>query len=180
MGSTVSRNGPDYYFDPNNKESKMEYSDQDTTYFPLNVVQDGGTTASYVTNGNYAPTDANTGYVVAGSRVSEDTTITNGGPSAIRVSKYSKTYTNDNVQRNISNSFKYSNNNYANGTISDSNVRTITGSGDVALSTVVNSLERYTDSKETLLSVLRSDSYNYGLHFMNAEISMTYRARHYT
>ena len=176
IGSTTSRNGPDYYFDSNNKESKMEYSDQDTTYFPLNVVKDGGTTASYVTNGNYAPTDANTGYVVAGSRVNEDTTITNGGPSAIRVSKYSKTYTTtenyQTVQRNISNSFKYSNNNYANGTISDSDVRTITGSGDVALSTVVNSLERYTDSKETLLSVLRSDSYNYGLHFMNAEISM--------
>lgn len=172
IGSTVSRDGPDYYFDPNKKESLMEYSDQDTTYFPLNVKKDGGSTASYATNGNYAPTDANTGYVVAGSRIDEGTTVTNGGPSAIRVSKYSKTYTTDNVQRNISNSFKYSGSNYQNGTIADENVRTITSSGDVALSTVVNSLDRYADSKETLLSVLRSDANNYGLHFMNATISM--------
>ena len=169
MGSTVSRNGPEYYFDPNDRESYMQYSDEDTTYFPLNVAKDGSD--GNVTNGDYAPTDANTGYVIAGSRIEESTTISNGGPSAIRVSKYAKDYTNDNVQRNISNSFKYSNGNYGSGTIADSDVRTITASGDVAVSTVSSTYEKYSDSKDTLLTVLRSDANNYGLHFMNASIS---------
>lgn len=160
--STSTREGDDSYL--SNTTTTNEYTATNTTYFPLNVVADGGTDADSITNGNYRPTDANTGYVISGSDFDSN------GSSIIRVSSYSKT----NSDHNISNTFKYTNS-YTSGTIADSDVRTITASGDVPLSTAYpdpeNSLEKYGASKSTLLTVLRSSENNYGLHFMSSEIS---------
>ena len=171
--SSTERDGPDSH--QTSIDKKNEYTSTNTTYFPLNVKSDGGSGSSSITNGDYAPTDANTGYVIAGSTLTDDNTIGNGGPSMVRVSKYSKDYTNDGTQRNISNSFKYTGSNYANGTIANSDVRTITASGNVSLTTAYsdpeNQLEKYSASKTTLLNVLRSSANNYGLHFMNSQIS---------
>ena len=165
------RQGPDTYTEV---EKYNKYTATDTTYFPLNVAQDGGSSSSYITNGNYRPTDANTGYVVSANSLPDSGSV-NVNNAMIRVSEYAKNYTSGNVQRNISNSFKYSGSNYAQGTIADSDVRTITDSGNIALTTAypnpTQSLEKYSDSKSTLLNVLRSSANNYGLHFMNSQIS---------
>ena len=56
-----------------NQESHMYYDYDDTTYFPLNVKEDGGTfnnanaVRAAITAGNFDPKDSNTGYIIAGS-----------------------------------------------------------------------------------------------------------------
>ena len=155
--------GPGSYFDENDpecRESYMEYTATNTTYFPLNVVQDGGTSSSYITNGNYAPKDSNTGYVISGANIGNSTTISNGGPSLIRVSEYAIS--------NISGS-------YTQGatTISDANVSTINLSGNTISMSASTNKEKYADSKATLIDkVLKNSSNVYGLHFMGAQISI--------
>lgn len=180
----VTATGPDDYEDLTKKEKYNQYTDTNTTYFPLNVKQDGGTTASYITNGNYRPVDANTGYVVAGSTLSDDGTVSNAS-SQIRVSRYHKRFVSSNRSQTIKHSFKFNGSEIQNGdinadsraagTIADSDVRTISSSGDVALTTAypnpTASLNKYGASKDTLLGVLRSDDYNFGLHFMDSQIS---------
>lgn len=166
--------GPDTFVDESRTTiSSYEYTASNTTYFPLNVKKDGGSDSSYMTNGNYLPTDANTGYVIAGTQLTESTTIDDDDryPSLIRVSAYGKS---DNY--NISNSFKYSGSSYSSGTIAESDVRTINATGDVALNVAYpnyeTDLEKYSSSKTSLLTVLRSSANNYGLHFMDSQISM--------
>ena len=161
--STIgTTDGPDSYLDESRTTiSGYEYTAANTTYFPLNVKSDGGNDRNSITNGNYRPTDANTGYVISGSRLTADNTISDGGPALIRVSSYS----NSNI-----------NNSYSNRTINNSNVRTITAAGDVALTTAYSNpetgLEKYAASKSTLLNVLQNSGNNvYGLHFMGAQIS---------
>ena len=155
-----TKEGPDNYLDNSRQNEYREYTAANTTYFPLNVSSDGGTSSSSITNGDYRPTDGNTGYVIAGSTLTDSNTISNGGPSLIRVSSYAVS--------NIQNS-------YSNSTITDSKVRTITASGDKpiteAYSNLNTDLEKYSSSKTTLLSVLSGSSNIYGLHFMNSQIS---------
>ncbi len=160
--SIGTTDGPDSYLDESRTAIRnYEYTASNTTYFPLNVKSDGGSSTNSITNGNYRPTDANTGYVISGSRLTADSTISDGGPALIRVSSYANS--------NISNS-------YSNRAISDGNVRTITSAGDVPLTTAYSNpataLEKYSSSKATLLNVLQSSGSNvYGLHFMGAQIS---------
>ena len=174
----AERDGPDEYLNSTKHKDYYEYTAANTTYFPLNVASDGGTTASSITNGNYRPTDANTGYVIAGTSVPETSTISDGGPSLVRVSQYSKTHNVNNRSQTIKNSFKYSGTSYASGTIADADVLTISSAGQTSLTTAYpdpeHSLEKYASSKSTLLSVLRSSSNNYGLHFMNTQVSTSH------
>lgn len=167
----IDKDGPDDYLEHADKHNS--YTASNTTYFPLNVASDGGSTATKITNGDYRPTDANTGYVISGSTMSDDATYTNGGPAKVRVSSYAK---NDGQTHQYThNTFKYSGTNYASGTIADADVRTITSAGDVSLTTAYpnpdKDLEKYSASKSTLLTVLRSSANNYGLHFMDSQIS---------
>ena len=158
--------GPDYYSDDSRKESYMSYTATNTTYFPLNVKTDGGTYSNASTannrinSGNYDPTDANTGYVISGSNIGENTTITNGGPSLIRVSKYAIS--------NINASYTSSD-----GEIKDTKVYTHNQAGNrVTIANDTFNYEKYSDSKKTLYdNVLKNQSNVYGLHFMSSQIS---------
>ena len=156
------REGPDQYLDNSRKTSYMTYSSSDTTYFPLNVKSDGGTSSSKITNGDYLPKDSNTGYVVAGSNVGDNTTISDGGPSLIRVSKYAIS--------NINQSYTTSDSEIVN-----SKVYTINGSGQTTIASAISggaTYERYADSKKTLYEkALQGNSNVYGLHFMSSQIS---------
>ena len=167
----ITQTGPDNYMD--NAVKVNSYTASNTTYFPLNVVSDGGSTNTKITNGDYCPTDANTGYVISGSTMSDDATYSNGGPAKVRVSSYAKN--SGQTHQYTYNTFKYSGTNYQNGTIADADVRTITSAGDVSLTTAYSDpekdLEKYSSSKATLLTVLRSSANNYGLHFMDSQIS---------
>ena len=159
--SISTSQGPDNYLDETRTTTEYQYTASNTTYYPLNVQSDGGSSRDSITNGNYRPTDSNTGYVIAGTRLSDSGSITNGGPSLIRVSQYS----NSNIQ-----------NSYSSSNINNANVRTINASGNVSLTSAYpnpeTSLEKYAASKATLLNVLKSSSNVYGLHFMGAQISM--------
>ena len=166
---TVS--GPDTKENTSRETSSYQYSATNTTYFPLNVASDGGSAAASLTNGDYAPTSANTGYVIAGSSIDNEGTISSGKDlSSIRVSSYAKT----NSDHHIRNSFKNGSSGYSNGTIANADLRTVNASGNVALthsSVNLNDFEKFNDSKDSLITVLRSSANNYGLHFMNSEIS---------
>ena len=158
---TTPRQGPDSYLDSGRTTSQMEYAASDTTYFPLNVVADGGTNTSSVTNGNYNPKDSNTGYVISGSNIQDDTTITNGGPSLIRVSRYDIS--------NINGSYVSSD-----GELKKSKIYTHNASNTrVLLSQDSFDYQKYDDSSSTLYTnVLAGNSSVYGLHFMSSQISM--------
>lgn len=150
--------GPDSYLDTDKKTSKMVYTATDTTYFPLNVVKDGGTASSSITNGNYLPTDGNTGYVISGTEVLESSA--DEPSSIIRVSEYATS--------KIANSYSASD-----GGIVDSKIYTYTES--FAHTTIANDTfdyQKYNDSKATLYDkVLKNSSNVYGIHFLDAAIS---------
>ena len=158
--------GPDSYEDSTRKVSKMDYTATNTTYFPLNVNTDGGvysntqTATNRINNGNYDPKDSNTGYVISGSNIGENTTITNGGPSLIRVSKYGID--------DISNSYENSD-----GGLIDSKIYTHNQEGNrITIASDSYVYQKYADSKKTLYdNVLKDASNVYGLHFMSSQIS---------
>ena len=166
VSEETSAEGPDSYEDTSRKKSRMSYTATNTTYFPLNVNTDGGdwsnaaTARSRINAGNYDPKDSNTGYVISGSSIAENTTIQDGGPSLIRVSKYGI----DDIGNSYSNS---------DGGIIDSKIYTHNQAGDcVTISSDSYVYQKYADSKKTLYdNVLKDASNVYGLHFMSSQIS---------
>ena len=158
---TSPREGPDYYLDDDKTFEGMKYDNEDTTYFPLNVVKDGTQNQSTFTT-NYLPSNSNTGYVVSGSSYdngfndSDTSDATN-----IRVSQYAIS--------NISSS--YSNGNYVSSSNSY-NIFTLNSSYEFvkANNTMYENFDDTLDKLKTdVLS--KSSQYVYGLHFMNAQIS---------
>ena len=156
FGDTITVPGPDSYLDDTKQTSSMVYSATDTTYFPLNVAEDG-TQNDF---DKYLPTDSNTGYVISGANIDDSTTVSDGGPSLIRVSKYDIS--------DIENSYKNSD-----GGIVDSKVYTHDASGNkVTIAADTFEYQKYGDSKSTLYEkVLKGASNVYGLHFMSSQIS---------
>ena len=193
------RSGPDYYqtasdITRSNSESGMYYTADDTTYFPLNVNNDLGqnfrttsdvtsgiTTAtmnSAISNGDFDPKEANTGYIVSGSNNIGKTQYNTQSP-AIRVSEY--------YIENINESFTTSMNTLAK--FGDDKIWTIPldSNGDVDTEDTMDNVytetmySRYVDSKKALyenaLTTNSNGTYTanknvYGLHFVNTEVSM--------
>ena len=142
----------DYTFDKYGPDSTprddgyMDYSEQDVTYFPLNVKDD------------YTPADNNTGYMIGGSSYTSNST--NYGAGTVRISNFyslSSNITNFNRQ-----------------TYKLSSVRTYNGSGNTTINDNSNTYQKYAASKEKVENMLKkhsSDNQVYGLHFMGDSIS---------
>ena len=144
--------------------NKAVFLESDTTYFPLNVAQDGGSTttnnfASYVENGNYDPTYKNTGYVVGGSKLSNTTNLGTDA-SNMRFSQYELA--------KIANSYD---NTYTE--LDDSKIYTVCGTGtyttksmQVRMNTDNITYNRYGASKAKFFETLKKDDTNVsGFHF---------------
>jgi len=148
------------------------------TYFPLNVGTDSTDTATY-----QLPTASNTGYVVSGAQY---TSGTNYGYGNIRVSQY--------AMSNLSVALNSSTYN-SNGSNLEVVTRTEGSGGFVRVSDSYNSsntasstlsstygtktnystlgLQKYKKSRESLHTVFTANSsYVYGLHFLDADISI--------
>ena len=111
-----------------------------------------------VSHENGIPDENNTGYVVSGAYNTNDTL------GDIRVSRFTKGSSSTNGS--LRNSGISANDN----TLND--VRTINSSGDHVIGSS-DSFELYDDTKTKFEAILAKDSsYIYGLHFMNASISM--------
>ena len=172
--SSATVDGPDIDNTYDRTEYGMEYTSTNTTFFPLNVVKDDeathtSTTADITT---YYPKETNTGYMTIGSNYTNSTTQASRLESSMRVSRYNAASGTNN--KNIKNSFKT-------GDSSLTNVKTINTSGNIVTidNSMASSYEKYTDSKAALEAILTSDAalesdtrYLYGLHFMDATISM--------
>lgn len=147
------------------------------TYFPL----------TWAENSTTEPSDKNTGYVISGSKYSTDSNESIGD---IRFSSYYKTTmfknSNTNTSTTFSNSqfFPYSFNQSGtlvkigdpvNGLMNTSGYTPYTDTslnGTGFKKYYSQLLTRTTGSRYTLGNALTSDSTAYGLHFMNADISM--------
>ena len=114
------------------------------TYLPL--------TADTQANG-YAVKDVNTGYIVSGSNYHGPNWPLKSGD--IRVSRYAIS----SIRASYNSSSRTFSTIY---TINDSGIQSIPSS---------NTFVKYEDSSEKLLGVLSGQSYVYGLHFIDAEIS---------
>ena len=192
---STSKTGPDYTqtsadTTKETNNSHMYFTNQDTTYFPLNVNSDisepitaAATVNTAISNGDLDPKDSNTGYIVSGSDLVDKTQYTMN-QSSIRVSEYTIT--------NIDESFDVSPN--ASSTIADlpdSTVYTFNTSGAETNMGAVNYnadnsiYPRYSESKvsfynnslttTTTNNGVTSTTANanvYGLHFMTSKISM--------
>ncbi|HHT67543.1 MAG TPA: hypothetical protein GX010_04950 [Erysipelotrichaceae bacterium] len=180
--SAVERDGPSAYQTSSDltqgaNESRMYYTAQDTTYFPLNVENDGGSFSSAaalntaINNGNFDPKESNTGYIISGSKITDGTTSYTKDESTIRISKYSF----GNISGSISSGDTYEQ-------FLDSKIYTIDLNntrrtmGDVYSE---NDYPRYMDSKNAFYyNALTNgtngstNDYVFGLHFMDSTISM--------
>ena len=168
------RDGPDIDNTYDRTEYGMEYKSTDTTFFPLNVTKDNEQTHTSTTNtiSDYYPVDTNTGYITIGSNFTSSTTQMTKDNSSMRFSRYNAA--SDASTNNIKNSFKT-------GDTSLTNVKTVNASGTVVDvdNALAETYEKYTDSKSAFEDILTSSSalsggtrYLYGLHFMDATISM--------
>lgn len=156
--NVVTKKGPDNYLDKN--ETGMNYEDNDVTYFPLSTVNN--------TN-NFNPSDNNTAYVVGGSAIKSNTTSLSSNLTNVRFGYYpivreSSWWGDDQLNIDFNTSSGEFTKIY---TINDSSTSEPT---DITNSTAY---ERLSDAKTNLGGVLKKDGTNvYGLHFMDATISM--------
>ncbi len=176
---SATRDGPDIDAVYDRTEYGMEYASENTSFFPLNVVKDDEETHTATTNNiaNYHPKQTNTGYITVGSTFTPTDTNLHRNVSTMRVSRYNavgSTSTSHPDGGNIQHSFKT-------GDTSLHDVKTINSSGNVVSITdsVAETFEKYTDTKASFENILTSSSavssgtrYLYGLHFMDATISM--------
>ena len=191
-----STSGPDYYqtteqVQQSNAESHMYYSYSDTTYFPINVNEDGGsftstqTVNNAINSGNFDPKTTNTGYITAGSDYSSyDTNITSSNAEGYR-DNISKVRVSEYAISNINNSFSSSYTKYSQ--FVDSKIYTINASGtktNMGSEYDEDLYPRYEDAKKSFYSNALTTAYNantdtytvasnvYGLHFLDTTISM--------
>ena len=147
LNDVVERTGPDEYV--SKSEEGMNYKGNDVTYFPLSTVNN--------TN-NFAPSDNNTAYVVGGSSTKSTTTSYGSTLTNVRFGYYP-------ISGKISNDYSNSSGNF-------SHVYTINDSG--GMDDIVNSTayEKLADAKTNLGGIMKGQTNVYGLHFMEATISM--------
>lgn len=152
-----SISGPDEHINDSRTTTKMDYSGDDVTYFPLTTVND--------TN-NFNPAESNTAYMTASYSIPE-----NAQPgdftSAYTNIRFSKAY---DISGNISNDFTASSGTFT-------NIYTVNDS--MARESIINKTGEYnrlSDAMESLGNVLKTsnnrDGKTYGVHFMDAAISM--------
>ena len=134
-------------------KTKMDYSEQDVTYFPLNVHEKNE-------NGSlkYEPLETNTGYIIGASEYGSNPSSYSLGD--IRISSFYQT------SKCITN--------YSSSTHKLSDVYTIDGSGVHTINDSTQTYEKYSDSKKSVESILKDSETTdsvYGLHFMDAVIN---------
>ncbi|MBO4308693.1 MAG: hypothetical protein J5885_02575 [Clostridia bacterium] len=127
----------------------VDYTQGYATYLPLNTDPEDSTLAR----------NSNTGYIVGGSY---DPTTTSTYPDRagdIRISYYS-------ISGNINNS-------YSDGVLKTDEIYTINGTGEHPIANIgTEKFKKYSASSSDFLSILAKDNtYVYGMHFMNAQIS---------
>ena len=146
--SQTTNTGPDEHLV--NTKTGMNYDNDDVTYFPLSTV-----------NGysDLRPADNNTAYVVAGSNITSSTTTNNYSDILTRV-RFGRFTISGNLDSD-----------YSNGDFT--HVYTVNNSMQKVEITNDSSFEKLADAKKNLGGVLKKDgTYVYGLHFMDAAISM--------
>ncbi|MBE5958528.1 MAG: hypothetical protein E7254_06660 [Lachnospiraceae bacterium] len=178
--------------------SETVYYNTNSTYFPINCAGSSTFNENYITINNsnvglLAPSDNNTGYVISGNTLGNQTTYGKNGAGDIRISSYNMS--NISASTNQTNNFTYSstydnrlevitavNNGTYSGfyRISDTyNANNSTISSDMS-NTVANNrkvnynslgLKRYKDARAALSDTFIGESSIYGLHFMNAAIN---------
>lgn len=154
--------GPDYYLDNSKTTHGMKYTNEDTTYFPLNVIEDG--TQTQANFNKYYPRESNTGYVVSGSDYPSNFNSNETYSYArIRVSSYAIS--------NISNSYSTSTKDFVSNNDTYKIYTLDSGYNYVKASDAL--YENYSANRDKLKEVLNKDNSNvYGLHFMDSVISM--------
>ena len=155
--TTVS--GPDQHY--MRQTTGMNYDNDDVTYFPLSTV-----------NGysDLRPADNNTAYIVAGSNITSST-HTNTGWNSDSSTRYSDVLTRVRFGRfTISTSFADGEFTSSTGTWN----KIYTVDDNLTQQDITNSTayEKLKDAKTNLGSVMKEQEYVYGLHFMDAAISM--------
>lgn len=158
---STTQDGPDTYRDDSKTYEGMKFTNDNTSYFPLNVKKDGTQSSGNFTE-YYSPSDNNTGYIVSGSTYTNSFSDSDCSDATnIRVSRY-------NIS-NISNSYASGNYKTSGGTY---NIYTLNSSYDFVKASDTlyeNYSETLAKLKNDVLS--KSSSYVYGLHFMDAQIS---------
>ena len=133
-------------------QGDMNYDYDDVTYFPLSTINN---------TSDFRPADNNTAYVTGSSAIKSNTTTYNDLLTNVRFGYYP-------ISGNISNDFTVSSGTF-------SHVYTVNDSLQRAEITNDSAYEKLSDAKKNLGAVLKSDGTNaYGLHFMDAAISMDY------
>ena len=174
-----------------NAESHMYYDYDDTTYFPLNVQEDGGTFANAnavrtaINSGNFDPKDSNTGYIVAGSNLEGLNSLSyennRDDISKIRVSEYAISNVNASYNKTSGSSTTLD------GDLPNSKIYTIDTSMSKktmaqSISDNPNYYTRFNDSKLSFFknslatpnaagTSFTTNENIYGLHFMNSVIN---------
>lgn len=153
------KNGPDFSNENYTEKTGMVYSASDTSYFPLNVLNDG--TQSDLSN--YKPKDTNTGYIVGGSRES----LMSTGTSSLDLSDASSTRVSKYAISNISFSYSSKTLNHVYTINASNQIQEIgTGTG------YYTGYQEYSKAKTKMKTILDKDaSYVYGLHYVEATVS---------
>ena len=163
------RYGPDEALSSDDTTYKMNYEDDDVTYFPLSTVNN---------TDNFKPADSNTAYIVSGTSISSTDTNIRSTNSIVRFSNLfgleqwslgTSTY-----PKSLSDDFDLTTGEFK-------NIYTIVKDGNTLKRSdnIANDYTNYTklkDAKETLGEKLKTannpDKKVYGVHFMDAAISM--------
>ena len=166
------------------------------TYFPINAVGNENFNSSSFSSSNLTtnalnsllePADTNTGYVVSGNQLGNQTTYGSNGAGDIRISYYamsnisnatnSSSYTDSRLEvitavnngsytgfHRVSDDYNQ-NNTYISSTLS----RAI--ANDKKINYKALGLKRYEDARKDMSKTFTGQSYIYGLHFMDASIN---------
>ena len=135
----------------------VDYTRGNATYFPLTTDPDDSTVAR----------NSNTGYIVGGSNDKPARYPYRTGD--IRISYYLIAEDSNSDSPGIYRSYSTSDK-----TLNTSKIYTINGSGTKTIASVgVDNFKKYASSSADFLNILKKDNTNvYGLHFMNAQISI--------
>ena len=161
--------GPDEALNDSKKTEGMNYTDDDVTYFPLSTVNN---------TSDFTPDKSNTGYIVSGANITSSDTNIDSANSIVRFSNLfgleQWKLGNTTYPKSLSDDFNLTTGEFT-------NIYTIVKNGNnlVRSSNIANDYTNYTklkNAKETLGNVMKTannpDKKAYGVHFMDAAISM--------
>lgn len=146
--------GPDEKLSNSTTGTGMYYDEDDVTYFPLSTMND--------TNQDYRPADNNTAYVVGGSAITANTTTYDDELTNVRFGYYAISGYLDSDYSTTDDEFKHIYTvDYQNNALTQKEITNDT-----------TNYTKLTDAKRNLESVMKDQDNVYGLHFMEASISM--------